>query len=211
MKSCRVFLIVLFSFIYISLNAQVFVGGSVRFNTSNNEHNGTTTTFKTSNYSLDLGPSMGKFLSEKLAIGLALDISLSGNKTDVNTETISKSSGIGISPFLRYYALKWNKFSVYGQGNIGLDFSNSSVKTGGTTTDGPKNTVAYLSIYPGLSYDITDKLSLQTSLNILSFGYNYVITKDGSSKDKGSSFNIGAGLGNIISVGAITIGGIYKF
>ena len=211
MKSCKVFLIVLFSFICISLNAQVFVGGSVRFNTSNNEHNGATTTFKTSNYSLNLGPYMGKFLSEKLAVGLALDISLSGNKTDVNTETISKSSGIGISPFLRFYALKWNKFSVYGQGNIGLEFSNSSVKTGGTTTDEPKNTVTYLSIYPGLSYDITDKLSLQTSLNILSLGYNYVITREGSSKDKASSFNIGAGLGNIVSINAITIGAIYKF
>lgn len=34
MKSCIVFLIALFSFIYISLNAQVFVGGSVRFNTA---------------------------------------------------------------------------------------------------------------------------------------------------------------------------------
>lgn len=202
---------VLFSFICISLNAQVFVGGSVRFNTSNNEHNGTITTFKTSNYSLYLGPIMGKFLSEKLAIGLALDISLSGNKTDVNTETISKSSGIGISPFLRYYALKWNKFSVYCQGNIGLEFSNSSVKTGGTTTDEPKNTIVYLSIYPGLSYDITNKLSLQTSLNILSLGYNYVITREGSSKDKASSFNIGAGLGNIVSVNAISIGAIYKF
>lgn len=211
MKSCRVFLIALFSFIYISLNAQVFVGGSVRFNTSNSEDNGTTTPQKVSNYNLDLIPSVGKFLSEKLAIGLALNVSLTGNKTAVNTETISKSSGIGIRPFLRYYALKWNKFSIYGQGNIGLDFYNSSVETGGTTTDGPKQTIASLSIYPGLSYDVSEKLSLQTSLNIFSFGYNYGIVNDGSSKDKISSFNIGAGLGNIISVGEITIGGIYKF
>jgi outer membrane protein len=211
MKSCRVILIALFSFIYISLNAQVFVGGSFGFNTSNSEHNATTTTNKVSNYNLDLSPRVGKFLSEKLAIGLALDISLSGNKTDVNFETISKSSGIGISLLLRYYAIRWNKVSVFGQGNIGLAFSNSSVKMGGVTTDGPKGTRVYLSIYPGLSYDISEKLSLETSLNILSFGYNYFITKDGSSKDNNSSFNIGAGLANIVSLNAITIGAIYKF
>ena len=212
MKSYRVFFIALLSFFCISLNAQVFMGGNFRFNTSNAKtEDGATTTHKASNYSFDLSPNVGKFLSEKLAIGFSLDISLFGNSSGVNTETISKSSSFGGSPFLRYYAIRWNKVSVFGQGNIGLAFSNSSVKTGGSTTDGPKGTRLYLSIYPGLSYDISDKLSLETSLNILSFGYYYITTKDGSSKDKASGFNIGAGLGNIVSVGVITIGGIYKF
>lgn len=212
MKSYRVFLIALLTFFCINLNAQVFVGGNFRLNTSNAKtDDGTTTTQKTSDYGFDLSPIVGKFLSEKLAIGFALDISLSGNSSGVNPETISKSSSLGVSPFLRYYAIKWNKFSLFGQGNIGLAFSNSSLKTGGVTNDGPKGTTLYLSIYPGLSYDINDKLSLQTSLNILSFGYNYITTKDGSSTGKASSFNIGAGLGNIVSVGAVTIGGIYKF
>jgi outer membrane protein len=189
----------------------MFVGGSFRFNTSNSEHNGANPPYKTSYYDLNLSPSLGKFISDKVAIGLDLNISLSGNKTDLNPETTSKSSGFGISPFLRYYAFKWNKFSVYGQGNIGLEFSNSSAKTGGITTDGPKNTLVYLSIYPGLSYDITDKLSLQTSINVLSFDYNYLITKVGSLKNTGSSFNIGAGLASIVSVNAISIGAIFKF
>jgi hypothetical protein len=210
MKSCRVFLIAFCSFFFINLNAQVFVGGSVGFNTSNDKEEGATMQ-KSSSYYLSLRPKAGKFLSEKLAIGLALDISLSGSKTEVNTETVTKSSGIGVSPFLRYYAIKWNKFSVFGQGNIGVAFSNSSVKTGGTTNDGPKQTSAYLNIFPGLAYDISEKLSLETSLNILSFGYSYVTAKGGTSNNKGSNFNIGAGLSDIVSLNAITIGGIYKF
>jgi outer membrane protein len=212
MKSHRVFFIALFYFFCISLNAQVFVGGNFSFNTSKNKtDDGATTTHKVSNYNFTLSPNVGKFLSEKVAIGLALNISLTGYISGVNTETISKSSSIGASPFLRYYAIKWNKVSLFGQGNIGIDFSSSSVKTGGVTNDGPKDTRLYFSIYPGLSYDINDKLSLETSLNILSFGYYYITTKDGSSKDKHSSFNIGAGLGNIVSISAITIGAIYKF
>jgi hypothetical protein len=212
MKSSRVFFIALFSFFFISLNAQFFVGGNFRFNISNDKTiDGTTTINKTSIYNFDLSPNAGKFLSEKFAVGVALDISFSGNKTGVSNETISRTSSFGISPFLRYYAIKWNKFSVFGQGKIGLDFSNTSVKTGGVTTDGPKSTRLYLSIYPGLSYDIFDKLSLELSLNILNFGYSYINTKDGSFKDRTSGFNIGAGLSNIVSIGAITIGAIYKF
>jgi outer membrane protein len=212
MKSYRAFFIALLSFLCISLNAQVFVGGNFSFNTSNAKtDDGATTIHKVSNYNFALSPKVGKFLSEKVAVGMALNISFTGSTSGVNTETISKTSSIGGSPFLRYYAIKWNKVSFFGQGNIGFAFSNSSVKTDGSTNDGPKATNFYLSIYPGISYDINDNLSLETSLNILSFGYNYIVTKDGSTKDRASNFNIGAGLGNIISVGAITIGGIYKF
>lgn len=210
MKSCKVFLIAICSFVFINLNAQLFVGGNAGFNTSNNNVEGNTS-WKSSSYNLNLRPNAGKFLSEKLAIGLALDISLSGSKTEVNTETITKSSGFGVIPFMRYYAIKWNKFSVYGQGNVGVEFSLSSVKSGGTTIDGPKQTSTYLEIFPGLAYDISEKLSLETSLNILSFGYSYVSSKQGAVKDKGSNFNIGAGLSNIVSLNAITIGAIYKF
>jgi opacity protein-like surface antigen len=210
MKSCKVFLIAICSFIFINLNAQVFVGGNAGFNTSNDNRGGTISR-KSSSYDLNLQPKAGKFLSENLAVGLALHISLSGSKTEINTETISKSTGIGVNPFLRYYAIKWNKFSVYGQGNIGVGVSNLKVKSGGTTSEGPKQTNTYLDIFPGLAYDITEKLSLETSLNILSFGYSYVTSKQGTVKDKGSYFNVGAGLSNIVSLNAITIGAIYKF
>ena len=123
----------------------------------------------------------------------------------------TKSSSLGGSLFLRYYAIKWNKFSVFGQGDIGLTFSNSSTKTGGSTTNGPKATNVRLIFLPGLSYDINDKLSLETSLNLLSFNYTYITTKADTYTDNNSSFNIGAGLSNIVSIGAITVGAIYKF
>jgi outer membrane protein len=212
MKSRELLLIVLFSFFYVGLRAQIFVGGNVGFNTSNNEmNNGTTTTAKSSGYEFDLSPNAGKFISEKFAIGIELNISLSGSKSGTVTEIKSKSSSIGVSPFLRYYAIKWNKFSVYGQGNVGLNFSKSSTETGGRTTDGPKTTLSYLNISPGLSYDISEKISLETSLDFLSLGYYFSTTKQGTTDQKGSGLSIGAGLGNIVSINAITIGAIFKF
>jgi hypothetical protein len=153
---------------------------------------------------------VGIFLSEKLAIGLALGFSLSGIKQNDSIEVITKGYGIGISPFLRYYALKWNKFSVYIQGNIGLDFSHHRYTQYSTNQN--KFTDWSFKIYPGLSYDITDKLSLQTSINILGLSYDYNINnEEGFVKYKSSAFSFGAGLDNIISVSAITIGAIYKF
>jgi|WetSurMetagenome_2_1015567.scaffolds.fasta_scaffold02833_3 hypothetical protein len=201
-------LIFLFSFFCFSLNAQVFIGGDLGFNITNDK---TMYGNTASDYSLNLSPVAGKFLSEKIAAGVALDISLYGNTSGTDPEITTKSNSLGGSLFLRYYAIKWNKFSVFGQGNLGLAFTNSSTKTDGTTTNGPKSTRLYLSIYPGLSYDINDKLSLQTSLNILSFGYNYKTTRLGTSKDINSSIGFGAGLSNIVSIGDITIGAIYKF
>jgi hypothetical protein len=206
MKSLRVLFIAFLSFAFFNMNAQVFLGGNAGFNFSNHKSEGLIDQ-ESFAYNLDISPLAGIFLSEKVAIGLSLRANLAGT----NTATISRSSVIGIIPFLRYYAFKWNKFSVYGQGNIRLEFGNSSQKTGEIKTDGPKQTIASLNIFPGLAYDISDKFSLQTSINILSLGYSYAITKSETSKNQSSGFNIGAGLGNILSLNALTIGAIYKF
>jgi hypothetical protein len=108
MKSCRVLLIALFSFFCISINAQVFVGGNFGFNTTSDKTDyGGIPSDKTSNYDFSFAPNIGKFLSEKFAIGLALDISLSGNTSGVNTETISKSSSLRGSVF--FFSLLCNK------------------------------------------------------------------------------------------------------
>jgi outer membrane protein len=212
MKSNRILIVILFSLISISLNAQVFVGGNVRFNTSGHKSdNGASTTSKGSGYNLDIMPNAGKFLSEKLAIGIALNLSLSGNTSGVTTETILKSSSIGVTPFLRYYGLKWNKLSLYGQASTGFSLSNSTSKTGGVSNDGPKTTRLFIFFDPGISYDVSEKLALEASLNFLSLGYNYNISKSGNSTDNSSSFNIGGGLDNLATLGTLTIGAIYKF
>jgi opacity protein-like surface antigen len=211
MKSHHVILIFVFSFFCVSLNAQYFVGGNFGLNLSNTKRDNGVTTSKSTNYNFYLAPSVGKFLSEKVAIGLTLDISFQGGTTGPDPETKDQSTTLGVSPFLRYYAIKWNKFSVFGQGNIGFAFSNSSETTDGTKSEGPKSSEYGFNIYPGLSYDISDNLQLQTSINILRFGYGYVVTKEGSSEDRSSGFYMGAGLDNIISVSTITVGAIYKF
>lgn len=212
MKANRILLIVLFSLFYVSLNAQLFVGGNFGLNTSGGiTDDGTTTTDKPSTINFNFSPRVGKFLSEKLAAGVALNFSLSKTKTPGAIENIDKTSTIGLSPFLRYYALKWNKFSVFGQVNIGFSYSKSTTKVGGTLTDGPITTNLYLNVVPGLAYDLSDKLSLEISINVVNFGFSQSTIKNGPAKNTTSTFGMGAGLDNIVSSGAISVGAIYKF
>ncbi len=212
MKSTRFIFTGLLIFLCFSLNAQVFIGGNFSFKASGGSiDDGSTTTDKISSFSIDLLPKVGKFMSEEVAVGAALSISYGHVRMPGVNEVVSKSHTVGIVPFMRYYPLKINKFSIYGQANVGLLFTGSNTKSGGTTTDGPSTTSFYINVFPGLAYELNERLSLETSLNFLSFGYHNNTTKNGAVKDKTSTFNIGAGIDNIISVGSITIGAIYKF
>ncbi len=211
MKSKLLIIIVMLPFFWMDLDAQYFVGGSFSLNTTGNKFDNGVATSKSSNYSFNFSPGVGKFLSDNVAAGIYLNLDLSGSTTGTSPEVKSTTSTLGASPFVRYYALRWNKFSVFGQGNLGFSVSNSSVKANGIKSDGPKDTRFYFSVYPGLSYDIGDKLQLMTSINILSLGFSYNIDKNGTTETKTSGFNAGAGLSNIVSVGSISIGAIYKF
>jgi opacity protein-like surface antigen len=212
MKSVRIVMIVFFGLFSFILNGQVFIGGNFGLNTSGGSFdNGTITVDKTSSVSFSILPMVGIFLSENVAVGASVNLSLSRTKFPGTPETINTSSGIGVSPFLRYYAIRMDKFSVFGQGNIGFSYSGSKSKVGGTSTDGPKATSLYLNLVPGLSYDLSDRLSLETSINVFNLGVSQTITKQGSTKDITTNFGIGGGLYNIVTIGDITIGAIYKF
>jgi opacity protein-like surface antigen len=210
MKSLKYIPVILLLLAGNCLNAQMFIGGNVSFNTSHRDQDRVGGTRTTNTYSLGLMPGLGKYLSDNLAIGLALDLSLTKSKIeDTNTSSL-KTSNIGFNPFIRYYLISWNKLFIYGQGNIGIDFSKTTDELNGASTES-NGTQFSLSINPGLIYDISENVSLFTSINILSLGYNYSTTKEGTLKDKSSAFNIGAGLDDILLIGGINIGAIYKF
>jgi len=212
MKASRFILIGLLVLVCNGLNAQFFIGGRVGISASGSKTgDGSETTQGPSTFSFNVMPSIGKFLSDNVALGCALSYSFSQSKTHGLTETVSKSNNAGITPFLRYYPVKVSKFSVFGQANVGVTFGSSSTEVGTQTSNGPKNTDFGISISPGLAYDITDKIALETTLGFLSASYTYSNSKSGSDKSSSSSFNFGAGTANIINVGDITVGAIVKF
>jgi hypothetical protein len=213
MKSIKFIAIAVFAIVCINTNAQLFVGGNFGFYTSGGSiDNGTTSVDKPSTLGFGLSPMVGTFISDDIAIGAKLNLAFQKRKTPgTPDDQIDRATTIGLTPFVRYYAFKMDKFSIFGEGNIGFSRSTSSTKTGSITVDGPTTTIFNFGVFPGLAYDMSDKLSLETSINIFNFGYNIEKAENNGTKDKSSSFGFGAGLNNIVTLGSITIGAIYKF
>jgi opacity protein-like surface antigen len=154
---------------------------------------------------------IGKFLSDNVAVGAVINFSLSRNNNNGTPEIINTGSTIGITPFLRYYAIKMDKFSIFGQGNVGFSYTGSTSKVDGTSTDGPKTASFFLNVMPGLAYDVSSRLSLETNINFLNFGLTYNVVKTGTDSNRTTNFGVGAGFSNLVTVGTISIGAIYKF
>ena len=198
-----------------SAHAQYFAGGSFNLSrTGGSIKTGDTSTDKPSSTSFNLNPKGGYFLSEDFAIGLGIGINTSRERDPGNPEVIDKSTGFSVEPFARYYLLDMNKFSVFGEGQLGFSASSSKVESGGTTTDGPTTNTFALSVYPGVSYDLNEKVALEAFINGFNLGYSHTMEKrePGATeiKDRTSSFNLGADMDNILTSGAITVGIIVK-
>ena len=211
MKTSRILIIVILTLINSSLNAQYFITGNFGLNASGgNSEIGTLKADKPSKFSFNVSPMVGKFLSQKIGVGIGFNYSFSKTKTPGNPETIEKSSSIGLAPFLRYVVINMDKFIVFGQANLGISYSHPNSTTVGTT-DGPKTSSLYFNIVPGVVYKYNERISFQTFINVMSFGYYLTTTELNNNKETTSSFNMGGGLKDIVTLGSITIGAIYKF
>lgn len=213
MKNLRIALAVaLLTLMYVEAGAQVFISGHIGFSSQGGkEKNGSVTVDKQSTNSLTFSPAVGFEVTENFAVGLAISASSSKTKYPNATETIDKSSSFGFAPFVRYYALNWDKISVFGEGSLGVYSGSSSRTISGQVNDGPKTSTFVVSVVPGVEYKISDHIALQTTIDVFSLQYYYRKETEGNSKDTASQFNFGAGLDNVASTNAIHIGAIYRF
>ena len=207
--------LVLFPF---CIQAQLFVGGDINFNTSGGKTETATTSYDmTKTLGIDFSPLGGYYLNEDLAAGVGLTLSIDRQMTPPlladGDKTIDVSSTFGIMPFIRYHFIRFNKFSVYGQGQIGVSFGSQKTKVGSTETKGPKRTTIGFSLFPGISFDISDNLSLETSINAFGFGYSITTNNNENTNVKTTTSNgyFGVSLDNIKTLGSISVGAIYRF
>ena len=144
--------------------------GSVTENTSGTEKK--TNTF-------EFTPQAGYFLSDKFAVGLGIGVG--SEKIKVAGNQTSKSNNFGFGFFGRYYFLELGqRFKVYGQGNVALDFS--SLQTG-SGTDKAKATTFGVGAGLGINYFVTPKLAINFGLaDVVSF--NTTKPKDGEASNE---------------------------
>lgn len=194
-----------------SLNAQIFVGGGFGLeSTTSSSTTGSTTTELGKNFSYDFSPEVGYFLSENLALGLGFSIGNDKTTTPITTTTNSEYSVTdwSIRPFARYYAMKSGSFSVFGEGALNIGGTSSQTTSGSTTTDGLSRSTFGISIQPGISYDLSDKVSLIAKVGGIYYNANgtSITTGTGANAVKTETSSPVFGLGlrlSTISFGAI--------
>jgi outer membrane protein len=177
------------------------VGSTSQENTINSK---TTDGPSTSNFSII--PNVSYFINDRLSVGVELGYSsLSAELVDVRSSsttvtTKDVTSGLGLSPFVRYYFPLGQKFYFYGQGGFGITSGKiNNTTTTVTTFFGTQTTEVKsesdLSAFnvgfrPGITYFFTDRFALDASFGLLNYSNTTVKLDKDETKNSELNFNI---------------------
>ena len=95
------------------------------------------------------------------------------------------------------------QLSLLGQGYLSFSYTKEKVKSGNTTNDGDKTTSIGLGVLPGVSYKLTDKISIEAFIGGLSFNTS-TVKKPNDDKETDNSLSLSLSSN-------LNIGFIYKF
>ena len=136
-----------------TMNAQVYVGGSLGFETTS--HDGNT------NSQLTLMPEIGYALDDNLAVGIAFGYGQTKESVEVNNVEVSQTNKkFVINPYLRYTLVKLEKVNVFVDG--GLEYVHKDYA-------GSKNNSFGIGVRPGVAVNLNDKLSFVSHFGWLGY------------------------------------------
>lgn len=226
MKNLILFFIIIFNNIVIhaqTSKGNLITGGSVDFNSSKNNFtypdNGIPNSVGENKYrSFNLTPSIGYFIVDKLALGVAVGVNSSEQRykrEDINgyDETIYSSSAKSLGIFARKYFLNTKNLGFYAGLNLGAGPSKSSTKSHNynnqESTSESKGVVVKAALNGGLAYFPTPHIGLQAGITGIGWsmnkGKNTNSTTSEESTYNNNSFNLN--LGSL----ALSIGVYYIF
>ncbi len=131
-----------------TMNAQVYVGGSLGFGTTSHDGNSST--------SFKILPEIGYNLDENWAVGITVGYSQDKDYADV------KNKMFQVSPYARYTFAKFDKVNLFVDGAV--DYLHYDY-------DGAKSNGFGVGLKPGVAVNLNDKLSFVSHLGFL--GYEY--------------------------------------
>ncbi|AIM36639.1 hypothetical protein KO02_07905 [Sphingobacterium sp. ML3W] len=143
----------------------------VEGNFSANTTNDKTTKEKTSTFNFN--PSVGYFVSDKIAVGLDFNF---GNEKNTNymgtSDTYDKVSNFGIGAYGRYYFLDLgSRFKTYAQLAAGYQQATGEINDGTSTLDVPKIKGFGAGAGLGVNYFVTENIAINFGLtDLVSFG-----------------------------------------
>ena len=149
----KIFAFALVAMMTMTVNAQVYVGGGVGFQTTSQDGN-SETFFK-------LVPEIGYNLDENWAVGIA--VGYGEHKTTLksgNLKTTAKVKAFEIAPYARYTFAKFDKVNLFVDGTV--DYLH-------TDNAGDKNNTFSIGLKPGVAVNLNDKLSFVAHAGFLGY------------------------------------------
>lgn len=149
----KILLMAAFAVATLTANAQVWVGGSLGFNSVTPKDGDAATT-------ISFAPTVGYNLSDNLAIAIELGV-VSENK--FATGNGASKFGMTVAPFARYTFFKSGIASLFIDGGFGLntykyDISGSDSQTGW-----------HVGVRPGLAISLSEKCSIVATMGYLGY------------------------------------------
>jgi len=234
----KVLFVIGLTLITMSVNAQLFVGGNLSLNYESADYKVIYVPELDFSYEIEdysdltfvFNPKVGYMINNKFSAGITLifqikQISLkqTGPYPSFSSlyfppiATKINASTFGIAPFARYNLLSFNKFNLGAEAMLGFTTSSYTYKISGDERptqkyNGDKITNIGLSISPVVSYNLSNKISLETYLNFFNLSYSLQSVKpDGGERTNESKFSFGLTGDQLFTTGAVTVGAVYKF
>jgi len=204
-------------------NAQVFVGGNIglglqggKTETTLGSQTSTVNSPKVTTF--EINPFVGFMFDEKFGVGLDFGYGISSSKTEgeILGQAYTAKDNVSawtVAPFFRWVFGNFEKVQLYADAKVSFAGANTITKTtvGDNTdkTNGPKGFEWGVAIVPGITYMLTDNLSLNGKINVLSLGYSSmkVTTQlngsDNKSVETTNNFGIGVNESTPISLGLV--------
>ncbi|UOR04096.1 acyloxyacyl hydrolase [Hymenobacter aerilatus] len=120
------------------------------------------------NYAGSLTPSVGTFVADNIALGVAVPFELRHSKIKRGVSSKTNTYSLGVTPWLRYYIPSESRHRLFGEIGAGVAFERAATKIGGDK-NGDTSFLFLGNIGAGYSYFITPQLGLE---GVLSYGQN---------------------------------------
>lgn len=207
------------AFVAVSMNAQMYVGGTVGFGNTVSK----TTTLETKTNTFSINPEFGMALDDKMGVGIELAF-ITGSSEDkwigtgndpVATRLKPSSTTFAIRPYVRYQMFQVGKANIFVDGGVNFAISKDKevgFDAAGKVVDNKPGMDLGLFVQPGIAYNVTDKWSIVGKLeDMFTLGYSKSQVADVSgAPDAPTSFNVGLASGGF-TLGTLRFGVYYNF
>ena len=207
-----IILCILITVTIITANAQLFMEGSVGLNYRDSERSASISSFS-------ISPKVGYWLNDNIAIGINPIVSISTYKNMMPYDVFEpdydsqKDRMWMFSVFGRYKLWGTEKLSLLIETPVGFGISTRKEEINAINTANYSNSLFSIIVNPLASYKLSERFSIVTRCNFLSFGFYSFNDKDKNtnSKSTNNQFSFNAQSSFFDSLGNISIGFIYNF